>query len=292
MLRHFTDTIGKPTDSKRKSTSRQQLHADDHPKLAKLLEFKSVKKYDVYVMELYESNLSKEGLNSLKGGKPNKDQTISICGQLLDHLIWLENTKQCHNDLKPENVLVNNYQGKITVVLGDFGEVGKKGGTPGWTWPKYLSKRLPGKSDAYSVALLILYVMCDNREVFYRIRNNYIEKEQCERWLDKFRNDSFFNFIIDMMNLKLTPKEAKDRWDQISRQVQIIDKDYLWQNFGVEQQWLRAQYGMDSAQGLNLVRDHRLYCIFNARSFLFFFSELFFDNNLSLVIRFQSVVTD
>ena len=86
--------------------------------------------------------------------------------------------------------------------------------------------------------------MCDEREVFYRVRNNYVDKYR-QQWLTAFQNDPFFKLIIDMMNLKVTPKEAKDRWDQISAQVQIITENYLCQKFGVDKSFLKVQDGID-----------------------------------------------
>lgn len=103
----------------------------------------------------------------------------------------------------------------------------------------------------YSVALLILYTMCEEREVFYRIRNNYVENHG-QQWLTSLRNDTFFELIIDMMNLKVTPKEAKDRWDNISGQVQMITEQDLWQIYGVDRWWLQVQDGMDFVPGQNL----------------------------------------
>ena len=50
------------------------------------------------------------------------------------------------------------------------------------------------------------------------------------------------------MNLKVTPTEDKDRWHQISNQVEIITKDYLWRTFGVDYGCLRAQDGLDFAK--------------------------------------------
>ena len=232
---------------------RQQLHSDDDPKLAGYLSFQieKVKKYDVFVFELCHGNISKEGSNGLAGQKLELSQSISLCDQLLEGLTQLEKSNSCHNDLKPENILFNyNQNGEYQIRIGDFGQAGRTGGTPGWTWPKFLSERKPGKSDVYSVALLILYVMCDDREVFYRIRNNYVESRG-QQWLTDVRNDAFFKLIIDMMKLKVTPQEAKQRWDQISDQVQIITKDYLWWSFGVDYHWLRVQDGMDLNQ-LNL----------------------------------------
>ena len=133
-----------------------------------------MKKYDVFVFELCHGNISKEG--GLTGFTLSRSESISICGQLLQGLIQLENSNSCHNDLKPQNVLFNNDRaGNFKIRISDFGQAGRSGGTPGWTWPKFLTEREAGKGDVYSVALLILYVMSDDREVFYRIRNNYVE---------------------------------------------------------------------------------------------------------------------
>ena len=209
-----------------------------------------IKKFDVFVFELRQGNISKGGTYGLTG-RLSLRQSIRICDQLLEGLIQLESSKISHNDLKPENVLFNcDQSGVIQITISDFGQAGRTGGTPGWTWPKFLTEREPGKSDLYSVALLTLYVMCDDREVFYRIRNNYIEGSR-QQWLSNFRSDPFFKLIMDMMNLKVTPKEAKTRWDQISGNMKIITKDYLTLTLGVNHRCLRVQDGMDFAQ-LNL----------------------------------------
>ena len=91
---------------------------------------------------------------------------------------------------------------------------------------------------------MVLYVMCDDREVFYRVRNNYVVNYG-QQWLVDFRNDPFFKLIIDMMNLDVTPTNATYRWKQISVQAQIITEDYLCHTFGVERSWLRIQDGID-----------------------------------------------
>ena len=193
------------------------------------------------MFELCDGNISKESDKGLAGKKLSLSESISICSQLFEGLIQLENSNSCHNDLKPENVLFKRDQnGELEIKISDFGQAGRTGGTPGWTWPKFLTERQPGKSDAYSVGMLVLYVMCDDRETFYRIRNNYVVNGG-QQWLVDFRNNPFFKLIIDMMNLKVTPQEAKGCWDQISGQVQIITKDYLWQTFGVDKKWLQVR---------------------------------------------------
>ena len=77
-----------------------------------------------------------------------------------------------------------------------------------------------------------------------------------------------------MMNLRATPLEAKDRWNQISGQVQIITKDYLWQKFGVDCYWLQVQDGMDLAQ-LNLASVSLLDRFVTYRWFITFISSIF-----------------
>ena len=210
-----------------------------------MLDFENekLKKYDVFVFELCDGNISKECKNGLNGAALSLSDSISICSQLLEGLIQLETSNSCHNDLKPENILYK-FDDNLQIKISDFGTAGRSGGTPGWTWPKFLDERQPGKSDLYSVALLILYTMSDDRDVFYRIRLNYVENHG-QLWLTDLRNDPFFKLIIDMMKLEVTPKQAKDRWDAISGQVHIITKDYLLQKFGVDEKYLRIQDGME-----------------------------------------------
>ena len=86
--------------------------------------------------------------------------------------------------------------------------------------------------------------IADEREVFYRVRNNYVDNYG-QQWLIDFRSDPFFKLIIDMINLEVTPTEAKDWWDQISGQVQIITEDYLCRTFGVDRSFLEVQDGID-----------------------------------------------
>ena len=173
----------------------------------------------------------------------------SICDQVLDGLQQLEKSIKCHNDLKPENVLYNidldteEYEIKFC----DFGTEGRTGGTPGWTWPKFMSPRQPGKSDVYSARLLILYLMCESEEVFYSIRNNYVENGQL--WLPVFRKIPLIKLVIKMINLELSVQESRDQWEQISDSVQKISKEYLM-SIGVPASCLKLQ-GEDNSDEVN-----------------------------------------
>ena len=200
-----------------------------------MLGFEKDQKYrnfDVFVFEYCNANI--------KACQPDLKlpEAKMICYQLLEGLQQLAESEKCHNDLKPENVLLKkgdfpdddgNY--KYEVKICDFGTTNKSGGTAGWTWPKFRSQRKPGKSDMYSIALLMLYVMCDTKEIFYCIRNNSVEDD--EPWLPNFREIPFIKLVMRMMSLELDVKQCRDQWTEISDTVQRISKSYLMETCGV-----------------------------------------------------------
>ena len=155
-------------------------------------------------------------------------------------------SRQSHNDLKPGNVLfkvkgLDEYgEAEYKIKLGDFGNVNRSGGTPGWTWPRFMTKREPGKSDLYSTGMLILYVMCENEDIFYKLRNNYVEHSK----LSEFRDDPLIKLIIDMRNLNLTVQQCRDRWDEIQNQIGIISENVLRRKIGTE--WLEQNRTQDN----------------------------------------------
>lgn len=182
-------------------------------------------------------------------------QSVNICKQLLEGLQELEKSKKCHNDLKPQNILYQisrkrplNEDPKIVIKIGDFGTADRSGGTPGWTWPRFLSKRKPGQSDMYSTGLLILYVMCESRDLFYRLRDNYIEPNQV--WLMKLREEEpIINFVMKMMNLEMSVQEAIQMWDEISGDINFLHRSQLTSPYNstrVPQQYLDIQDKMEN----------------------------------------------
>ena len=117
-MSHSTDTTGKTSHIKPNSFPRQQLHIDDDPKLARFLSFEKekVKKFDVFVLELCEGNISKKTVGALEV----KD-AINICDQLLQGLIELEDSNSCHNDLKSENIPYKfDQNGELQIKISDF----------------------------------------------------------------------------------------------------------------------------------------------------------------------------
>ena len=120
------------------SCFRQQMFAGEDKKSARRCktgkEWYQMKMYDVYVSELCEGNLSKENTNF------TLEQCKAICEQLIEGLSQLENSKICHNDLKPQNILYKKsdekYEdgsSKILIKIGDFGTAGRSGAGFGMT---------------------------------------------------------------------------------------------------------------------------------------------------------------
>ena len=177
-------------------------------------------------------------------------QSIDICKQLLEGLQQLENSGTCHNDLKPANIFYTTSEKKyengdqrIDIKIGDFGTANRSGGTPGWTWPNFTSKRKPGRSDMYSVGLLVLYLMCESSNLFYRLRDNYISPE--DRWVNELRQDPLIKFVSDMMSLKLSTKECRKRWDKLADSVEILTEANLSMDYKVPRFWFDLQDGFD-----------------------------------------------
>ena len=226
---------------------------DDDQKLAGFLGFQSVKvkKFDVFVFELCDGSISKENTSGLAGLELSLSESVKICDQLLQGLMELETSNKCHNDLKPGNILYKVTDEKhedgdrrILIKIADFGTADRSGGTPGWTCPRFLSKRKPGYSDMYSVALLILYVMSDSRELFYRLRDNYVQGQPT--WLAEFRAEPLIEFVIDMMNLKSTVQECIYSWEEISSQVWFLAEIDLAELFEIPWCLLSVQDNLDN----------------------------------------------
>ena len=245
-LRTHKKTVAdyKPTTQQLVTTHSKKYDEKQH--LIKQLNNKKVKKFDVFVTELCDGNL----------GKTNKKftltQSIDICKQLLEGLQQLEKSEKCHNDLKPDNILYKttkekyqNGDSRVVIKIADFGTADRSGGTPGWTWPGFLTKRELGRSDMYSTALLILYMMCDSRHLFYRLRDNYIQGFQ--DWLTEFRKDPLVEFVRSMMTLKLTIQQCIDNWEELSNHVDFLMEIDLIEDYHIPLCWLKIQDKLDEA---------------------------------------------
>ena len=184
-----------------------------------------LKKFEVFVTPLYDGNVNDALDDAIS--PPSFDQIKEIIDQLFNGLKQLKQANVCHNDIKPNNILYrlvgNNYQVKI----GDFGQCGKKGGTPGWTAPIFGKERTPGKEDMYSMGLIILRLLCDKKDLFYALRDNWVELSQETK--RNFNNIPEIKLVRKMTNLNNQPTidVVASEWTQIKPFVQIITESRL-----------------------------------------------------------------
>jgi len=214
-----------------------------------------IKRFEVFVMPLMEGNLT--DLDEMKKEKTiNINHLRSIGRQLMSGLKQLDDAKVCHNDLKPANVLYDIINADeeydcfdLELKIGDFGQATKKGGTPGWTAPQFRSEREPGKSDMYSAGILLLYVLCEDTELFYALRDNYVPDTEFHKpWMTTFREMPEIKLVMKMMDLGNQPTvdECVVEWEGIKESVEMITRSRL--SF-VPNYLLKVQYKTDDIDG-------------------------------------------
>ena len=206
------------------------------------MEANEIKKFDVYVTPLFDGNIG-----DIKP-KPNFDQTKDIISQLIDGLKQLENAGKSHNDIKPGNILFKRDKNGFEIRIGDFGQADKLGGTPGWTAPIF-KNRTPGKEDVYSMGWMFLYLLCESKDLFNALRDNFIENTS-EPWVANFRNLDVIQLIMRMTDLwnPLSVDDVKIEWQKIMPNIQMLTKSNLLS--------LRVPYHL-----LNPQYDHNRYCL-------------------------------
>ena len=104
----------------------------------------------------------------------------------------------------------------------------------------------------FSIGLLILYTMCDTRELFYRLRDNYVKPKKT--WLEKLRIEELvINLVIKMMKLELTIQDVERYWADISNDIRKkLTKSLLCEKYTVPDFNLDVQDRMDECT-VNLV---------------------------------------
>ena len=164
---------------------------------------------------------------NLKQCKMNEQLTnvhiYSIIDQLVYTLDELKQRNKCHNDVKPGNILYvkerkNNGQFEIKTKMTDFGMCNQLGGTPGWSPPNFTHDREAGYSDEYSFGLIALYLLAEDDELFYVLRDNYIVSSY-KQWLIYFRNLPEIKIIRCMLDPE-NKQSSKLEWARRQQQKQ------------------------------------------------------------------------
>ena len=155
------------------------------------------------------------------------DQTKDVVDQVIAGVEQLSAAGKTHNDIKPTNLLYLKKTTGYDVMLSDFGQAGKMGGTPGWTAPVFLVERKPGREDVFSAGLVILRLLCESKELFQSLRDNYVGNAPV--WLLRFRGLVEIRFVMKLINLDapFTVQQVKNEWSLIKPNVRMITRQRL-----------------------------------------------------------------
>ena len=94
-----------------------------------------VKKFEVFTTSLHDGYICDGSFFA------DINQIRDVIGQIIVGLGQLIDADKCHNDLKPGNILYWYQNKKYIIKMGDFGQCGTKGGTPGWTAPVFFENK-------------------------------------------------------------------------------------------------------------------------------------------------------
>ena len=208
-----------------------------------------IEKFEVYVTPLYEGNLSAKDEMEFKS-KATIAQIRSVIGQLLDGLGQLHACGKSHNDIKPNNILycfkigtpeLEDGEDDVEIKISDFGQCDKRGGTPGWTYPSFL-KDDSFNGDMYSMGLVCLYLLTEDPEIFYALRDNYVENTKT-LWIKRFRKIPEIMFVTRMIDRTNQPtiEECVKEWNHIKSEINMITESRLL-DIQVPQKLLTLQY--------------------------------------------------
>ena len=186
-------------------------------------------RFEVYITKQCDFNLFH--LKNQIG--PNIDEARDIIDQLIAAQEQLQAAGVSHNDIKPANILVDNdSQIGYKIYIGDFGQADQLGGTPGWTPPEFINPRVPGVSDMYSFGMVILYVLCENKEIFFALRNNFVSaQDKQSNWYKDFHQRPEIRLITQMIKVepseRISFKHLKDVWRKMRDSTKIITRQNL-----------------------------------------------------------------
>ena len=99
------------------------------------------------------------------------------------------------------------------------------GGTPGWSPPNFTHERKPGYSDEYSFGLLALYLLTEDEELFYVLRDNYIPLKYEQR-LVYFHHLPEIKIIRCMLDQNYK-QSSKPDWARLGSNIQLITRQRL-----------------------------------------------------------------
>ena len=92
------------------------------------------------------------------------------------------------------------------------------------------------------MGLVILWLLCDIKDLFYMIRDNYVEDSN-QQWLSNFRILPEIKFITKMIDLdnQLSIDKVRSEWTKIASKLQMISVQRMI-NLGYPMHLFNLQY--------------------------------------------------
>ena len=161
------------------------------------------------------------------------DQLKQIILQCFNGLKTVVDAGLIHGDIKPSNILVDeipdDHGSTPKIYLGDFGFSGvKHAGTPGFASLEKFSStgEILEKSDMYSLGISCLYIISENDELFFTLRDNTFENSAIAEVVRSVPELALISQMMEtdpMERIEMT--KCKQKWEKMN--IKRITKKLL-----------------------------------------------------------------
>jgi len=196
------------------------LHVFRYQETEKIENNRSLKNETVIVMDKHEKNIGELTTEERK-------YLPDLLQVLVDALIYITSKDLVHGDIKPANILISKRDGSLRAFVGDFGLTGKSGGTSIFMAPEGLDEsfRVVGKTDLYSFAITVLFLMFSEDLVLELLFLPISE------YLEIFRRSLFLFQLLDLIFKSLrcdpTKRVSLRSWRNFLKNMKNLDGNML-----------------------------------------------------------------
>ena len=158
----------------------------DHPNIVKFYDYIETNLKIYIIMEYIKGGTLKRLIETKLSFSEN--EACIIIEKLLSAIAYIHSKNVCHRDVKPENIMMNDYNDLTSLKLVDFGlsaqnfdnfEDSNYCGTYLYMAPEQIEKRLYSKEvDVWSVGIILYMLLNEGKHPFYtkgESKKKYIE---------------------------------------------------------------------------------------------------------------------
>lgn len=158
----------------------------DHPNIVKFYDYIETNLKIYIIMEYIKGGTLKRLIETKHSFSEN--EACIIIEKLLSAIAYIHSKNVCHRDVKPENIMMNDYNDLTSLKLVDFGlsaqnfdnfEDSNYCGTYFYMAPEQIEKRLYSKEvDVWSVGIILYMLLNEGKHPFYtkgESKKKYIE---------------------------------------------------------------------------------------------------------------------